>query len=133
VATGREAEDGPAALVCVDLLRSLAAQVLDAAGQLGGLEEPWAQWTAARLQHFAAALEDDVVHAHLVNAVLAAAAVTSELMPIEVRRVDRPALEKRVVQVLLSMRSTVFSRADLVQTVSTLGRAASPRSRLADA
>lgn len=133
VARALEAEDGPAALVCVDLLRALADQLHRAADQLALDAEPWAQWTSARLRDFAQAMEDDVVHTHLVNAVLAEAAVTSELMPIEVHRISRKGLEQRVVQVLLRMRSTVFTRADLVQTASTLGRSVSSRSRLADA
>jgi len=133
VAKALMAEDGPAALVCVDLLRALAAELHRAADQLAADPEPWAQWTSARLRDFAQAMEDDVVHTHLVNAVLAEAAVTSELMPIEVYRISRKGLEQRVVQVLLRMRSTVFTRADLVQTASTLGRSVSSRSRLADA
>ncbi len=128
-----KAEDGPVALVCVDLLSSLADQLQLASAQLSWVEQPWAQWTSARLQDFAASLENDVVHTHLVNAVLAEAAVTSELIPIEVKTINRKALEKRVVQVLLSMRSTVFTRADLAQTASTLGRAVPSRNRLADA
>ena len=134
VAQALKAEDGPVALVCVDLLSSLNDQLQLASAQLSWVEQPWAQWTSARLQDFAAAaLENDVVHTHLVNAVLAEAAVTSELIPIEVRTIDRRALQKRVVQVLLSMRTTVFTRADLVQTASTLGRAQPARNRLADA
>jgi hypothetical protein len=128
-----KAEDGPVALVCVDLLSSLNDQLHLASAQLSWVEQPWAQWTSARLQDFAAALESDVVHTHLVNAVLAEAAVTSELIPIEVRAIERRALQKRVVQVLLSMRSTVFTRADLVQTASTLGHAQPSGDRLADA
>lgn len=128
-----EAEDGPAALVCVDLLRALDSELKTAVAHLGPVEQPWAQWTAGRLLDFAAALEDDVVHSHLVNAVLAEAAVTSELMPIEVRRISARALERRVVEVLLRMRSTVFTRQELVQTASTLGRARPQRRRLADA
>jgi hypothetical protein len=128
-----EAEDGPVALVCVDLLRSLSDQLHRASVDFGKVNEPWAQWTSARMADFATALEDDVVHSHLVNAVLAEAAVTSELIPIEVKRIQRRGLEQRVVQVLLSMRSTFFTPADLVQTASTLGRSVSSRRRLADA
>ncbi|MBL8920066.1 MAG: hypothetical protein JNJ54_14470 [Myxococcaceae bacterium] len=133
VKTSLEAEDGPVALVCVDLLRSLSDQLHRASLDFGKVSEPWAQWTSARMADFATALEDDVVHSHLVNAVLAEAAVTSELIPIEVRRIHRRGLEQRVVQVLLAMRSTFFTPADLVQTASTLGRSVSSRRRLADA
>lgn len=127
-----EAEDGPVALVCVDLLAALDRELRQAADQLGRVDQPWARWTSARLEDFAQALEHDVVHAHLVNAVLAEAAVTSELIPIEVKCLSRQSLERRVVQVLLTMRSTVFTRADLVQSAATLGRAVSTRSRLAE-
>lgn len=133
VRDGLAAEDGPVALVCVDLLRSLADQLHAASLHFGQVQEPWAQWTSARMSDFATALEDDVVHSHLVNAVLAEAAVTSELIPIEVHRINRRGLETRVVQVLLQMRSTFFTRADLVQTASTLGRAVPSPGRLADA
>lgn len=130
---GLSAEDGPVALVCVDLLRSLDRQLQDAALQLDAAQEPWALWTAERLRNFASALEDDLVHTHLVNAVLSEAGVTSELIPIEVRRVSRRRLEARVVDVLLRMRSTVFTPADLAQTASTLGRPVRAERRLADA
>jgi hypothetical protein len=133
VARALQAEDGPVALVCVDLLRSLADQVRRAADQHALLEQPWAQWTAARLGDFGLALEDDVVHSHLVNAVLAEAGVTSELMPIEVNRIDGRRLAARIADVLLRMRSTVFTRAELVQTASFLGRAVATRRQLADA
>lgn len=127
------AEDGPAALVCVDLIRALNAQLAEASAHFATIEEPWAQWTSARMKDFAAALTDDVVHTYLVNAVLTEAAVTSELSPIQVKRIVRKQLVRRVTDVLLRMRSTVFTRADLVQTVSTLGQAVSSRNRLADA
>ncbi len=127
------AEDGPAALVCVDLIKALNAQLLEASEHFATIEEPWAQWTSARMKDFAAALTDDVVHTYLVNAVLTEAAVTSELVPIQVKRIVRKQLVRRVTDVLLRMRTTVFTRADLVQTVSTLGQAVSSRNRLADA
>ncbi|MCU0700434.1 MAG: hypothetical protein MUC96_28320 [Myxococcaceae bacterium] len=96
---GLSAEDGPVALVCVDLLRSLDRQLQDAALQLDAAQEPWALWTAERLRNFATALEDDL----------------------------------GVVDVLLRMRSTVFTPADLAQTASTLGRPVRAERRLADA
>jgi hypothetical protein len=130
---GLSAEDGPVALVCVDLLRSLDAQLKKAATQLDGVNEPWSVWTAQRLVDFAAALDDDLIHTHLVNAVLAEAGVTSELIPIEVRRLSRRRLEASVVAVLLRMRSTVFTPTDLAQTASTLGRPVRSAQRLADA
>ena len=130
---GLSAEDGPVALVCVDLLRSLDAQLRQAARQLEGTNEPWSLWTAQRLLDFAAALDDDLIHTHLVNAVLAEAGVTSELIPIEVRRLSRRRLEVKVVAILLRMRSTVFTPTDLAQTASTLGRPVRSSQRLADA
>jgi hypothetical protein len=130
---GLSAEDGPVALVCVDLLRSLDAQLKDAAAQLEPVNEPWAQWTAQQLKDYAQALEDELVHTHLVNAVLSEAGVTSELIPVEVRRLSRRRLEAKVVEVLLRMRSTVFTPADLAQTASTLGRTVRSSGRLADA
>ncbi|MDX2009952.1 MAG: hypothetical protein SFW67_07180 [Myxococcaceae bacterium] len=130
---GLSAEDGPVALVCVDLLRSLDGQLQVAARQLEQAQEPWALWTAQRLLDFAAALDDELVHTHLVNAVLSEAGVTSELIPIEVRRLSRRRLEAKVVEVLLRMRSTVFTPADLAQTASTLGRPVRTEQRLADA
>lgn len=133
VAEALQAEDGPAALVCVDLIKSLNGQLVEAAEHFAAIEQPWAQWTSARMKDFAIALTDDVVHTYLVNAVLSEAAVNSELTPIEVERIAPKQLTKRVTDILLRMRSTVFTRADLVQTLSTLGQAVSSRSRLVDA
>lgn len=126
------AEDGPVALVCVDLIKSLNAQLLEASVHFGAIEHPWAQWTSERMKNYATALTDDVVHTYLVNAVLAEAAVTSELIPIEVKRLSAKRLEASVTAVLLRMRSTVFTRADLVQTATTLGRSVPSKRQLAD-
>jgi hypothetical protein len=128
VAQALKAEDGPVALVCVDLVSSLKNQLQRASSQLSQVKQPWALWTSSRLKMFSAALEKDVVNLHLVNAVLAEAAVASELSPVVVRTIGRQALEKRVVQVLVGMRSTIFTPTELLQTTSTLGA----RRRLAD-
>ncbi|MCA2977304.1 MAG: hypothetical protein INH41_28775 [Myxococcaceae bacterium] len=133
VRTGLAAEDGPVALVCVDLLHSLGVQLQAGADRLDQVDEPWAFWTAQRLRDMAAALDEDFVRTHLVNAVLTEAGVTSELIPVEVRRLSRRRLEARVVEVLLRMRSSVFTPADLAQTASTLGTSARASQRLADA
>jgi hypothetical protein len=127
------AEDGPIALVLVDLLRALKTGLDAAEADLRAAGQPGCLWAAERVARLATALGDDVVRLHLVNAVLGVAGVTSELSLIEVRRLDAKTLEAAVVTVLLRMRTTVLTRSELQKTASTFHRGTDPLARLADA
>ncbi len=126
-------EGGAVALFIVDVRDALRDTLESTGRKLSRRHLATGAFLSRRMSDVSAALLDEHVEQHLINCVLSVTGLYAEAMTLELARLDKEKLARALAEVLRQLVGATLSRAQLAQTLDSLGAGCELTDRLAKA